>query len=332
MMRALLFVTFSLSLTAPALAVDTRSPVQIEEWDVPYESSRPRDPDAVSAHEVWFVGQRGNYLARFNPESGEFHRRDLDDRAGPHNLIVGSDGVVWYAGNLKGYIGRYDPRSGQIDKIAMPDNRARDPHTLLFDAGERHIWFTVQGGNLVGRVTVADRSVDLIPVPTARARPYGIAIVPDGTPWVALFGTNKLASVNPESLALTEHELPHAGARPRRIEATRDGRLYYVDYARGTLGRFDPKTREVAEWAMPSGGGARPYGMAVDSQDRIWFVETGVSPNTFVGFAPDSETFFSVTPIPSGAGSVRHMNYHAPTRTVWFGTDNNTLGRAKVAQ
>jgi virginiamycin B lyase len=329
-MRMLLCLLAGLYLALPALAVEPRNPVAIEEWTVPYESSRPRDPDAVSAEEVWFVGQRGNYLARLDVASGAFTQQPLDDRAGPHNLVVGDDGVIWYAGNLKGYIGRYDPASGDIERIAMPDPAARDPHTLIFDAAQTHIWFTVQGGNFVGRLTLADRRVDLIDVPTAGARPYGIVVAPDGVPWVALFGSNRIAAIHPHTLQIIEHELPDARARPRRLVAAGDGTIWYVDYARGRLGRFDPHEKSFKEWPMPSGDGARPYGMAIDSRDRIWFVETGVSPNTFVGFDPQAETFFSITPIPSGGGSVRHMDYHAPSDSVWFGTDSNTIGRAKV--
>ena len=249
----------------------------------------------------------------------------------PHNLIVGKDGIVWYAGNQRGYIGRYDPKSGAIEKIQMPDSDARDPHTLIFDKGQRHIWFTVQGGNFVGRMKIASRKVDLIPVPTRRSRPYGIIIAPNGTPWVALFGTNKLASIDPRTLKLTEHDLPDGG-RPRRIDVTSDGRIYYVDYRRGFLGRFDPKMAKLEEWPLPSGNRARPYGMAVDAKDRVWFVETGPSPNTFVGFDPGNDAFHSITPIPSGAGAVRHMHYHEPTGTAWFGTDENTVGRAVVGK
>jgi len=214
----------------------------------------------------------------------------------------------------------------------MPEPAARDPHTLAFDADQGRIWFTVQGGNFVGRLTVASRQVELIRVPTPGARPYGIAIAPDGTPWIALFGTNKLASVDPETLALVEHQLPADAARPRRLEVASDGRLYYVDYARGTLGRLDPAKGAIEEWPMPSGAGARPYAMTVDAADRVWFVETGVSPNLFVGFDPVEESFFSVTPIPSGGGSVRHMVYHRASGSVWFGTDGNTLGRALVGR
>ena len=60
--------------------------------------------------------------------------------------------------------------------------------------------------------------------------------------------------------------------------------------------------------------------------------ETGVDPNTFVGFDPAQNRFTSITPIPSGGGSVRHMHYHKATDTVWFGTDEDTIGRAFVGQ
>ena len=314
---------------AQVAAAEEIHPIQIEEWEVPYEG-RARDPFAAGEDEVWFVGQRGHYLGRFTPSTGEFFKRDLPDEPGPHNLIVGSDGVVWYAGNLKGYIGRYDPETDEITQIQMPDPAVRDPHTLVFDEGEQHIWFTAQGGNFVGRLNVADHSVELVPVPTPRARPYGIKIAEDGTPWIVLLGTNKLASVNPQTLELTEHVIPAEEARPRRLEITSDGRIWYADFARGYLGVYEPQAKSFGEWALPSGEDSRPYGMASDEQDRVWVVESGVTPNLFVGFDTGSEQVVSVTEIPSGGGSVRHMHYHAPTGSIWFGTDEETLGRAVV--
>jgi len=314
--------------SAPA-AAEELNPIQIDEWEVPY-AGRARDPFAAGEDEVWFVGQRGHYIARFTPSTGEFFKKDLPDEAGPHNLIVGSDGIVWYAGNLRAYIGRYDPRTDEITKIEMPDPAARDPHTLVFDEGEEHIWFTVQGGNFVGRLTLADRSVDLIPVPTPRARPYGIKIAGDGTPWVVLLGTNKIASIDPQSLELTEHELPAADSRPRRLEITDDGRVWYADTGRGYLGMYDPRTASFKEWALPGGAGSQPYGMASDENGRVYVVETGVRPNRMIGFDTAQERIFSITEIPSGAGAVRHMHYHEPSGAIWFGTDEETLGRALV--
>jgi virginiamycin B lyase len=303
---------------------------KIDEWKVPYDESRPRDPYAESAVSVWFVGQRSGYIANLDVQSGEFTHVDLKEGSGPHNLIVSSDGIVWYAGNRTRLIGRYDPASGEIEEIMMPDEAARDPHTLVFDDGEENIWFTVQGGNMIGRLNIATRKVDLIPSPVPRSRPYGIKIGPDGSVWVDLFGTNKLARVDPGSLELTAIELPRAEARPRRIEITSDGRVWYGDYAAGRLGVYDPADGSFEEWLMPQGEGARPYGMATDARDRIWIVATGVQPNVFMGFDTATESFFGATPVPSGGGTVRHMHYHEPSGTVWFGTDTNYIGRAVV--
>lgn len=314
---------------APA-AADELNPIEINEWDVPY-AGRARDPFATD-DAVWFVGQRGHYLGRFTPSTGEFFKKDLPDEAGPHNLIVGSDGIVWYAGNRVAYIGRYDPSTDEITKIEMPDSAARDPHTLVFDDGEEHIWFTVQGGNFVGRLAIANNEVDLIPVPTERARPYGIKIASDGTPWVVLLGTNKIASVDAQSLELTEHVLPSADSRPRRLEITDDGRVWFADTGRGYLGVYDPSSDSFEEWALPGGERSQPYGMALGDDGRVWVVETGVRPNRFIGFDTDAEEIVSVTEIPSGAGAVRHMHYHAPSGSVWFGTDEETLGQAHVME
>lgn len=303
--------------------------VQIEEWQVPWEDTRPRDPYVAPDGNIWFVGQRADYIAEFNPESDEFRRINLPDGAGPHNCIVDEDGYIWYAGNRAAHIGRVNPKDGSIEKFAMPDDRARDPHTLVFDQNG-DIWFTVQGGNLVGKLTVETGEVELIDVPTERARPYGVVIDENNTVWVALFGTHKLAKVDPNTMQLTEIPLEREEARPRRLALTSDGMLWYVDYAQGYLGKYNPKDGAFTEWELPEGTESRPYAMASDANDNLWMVETGVSPNLFVGFDPEEESFFSSTPIESGGRSVRHMVFHQPTNSIWFGTDTNYLGQAKI--
>ncbi len=318
----LVFMVF----TAPT-ATFAQSTVNIREWHVPWEESRPRDPYAESASSVWFVGQGDGYLAHFDVQTGEMTKITLEEGSGPHNLIVDEEGIVWYAGNRKGIIGRYDPQTGKLEKIPMPDPVAHDPHTLVFD-GIGNVWFTVQGGNLVGRLNMKTRKVDLIAPKTERSRPYGIKIGPDGAVWTALFGTNKLAKIDPATLTLKEIMLPREEARPRRLEVTADGRVWYVDYVMGQLGVYDPHKNSIDEWGLPSGQNARPYGMASDSHGRIWVVATGPQPNLLVGFDPETQKFFSETPIPSGGGTVRHMHYHAPSDSVWFGTDANTIGQA----
>ena len=307
----------------------TTQTIDIREWPVPWEDTRPRDPAIDRQGRVWFVGQTGDYIGRLDPKTGKFERFELEKGAGPHNLIVGSNGEIWFAGNRKGYIGRLDPSTGNIRKYPMPDPAAGDPHTLV-SSPDGTIWFTVQAGSFVGRFNPKTAHIDLVKVPTRGARPYGIVVDATGRPWFNEFGTNAIGSIDPKTMKLEEYKLPHERARGRRIALGRDGGVWYVDYGRGALARLDPKSGKVEEWQTPSGAGSLPYAMAVDDRGRFWFVETGPQPNKLVGFDPRSGTFFSVSTIPSGGSTVRHMIFHPKTREIWFGTDANTIGRAKV--
>lgn len=328
-MHRTLAVTLALTAlgVAPAAAQSTGPTAEIKEWTVPWENSRPRDPFVAPDGRIVFVGQRGNYIARLDPKTGEFKQYTIDAGTNPHNVIVDPSGTAWYAGNRNATIGKLDLTTGAITRYPMPDSTARDPHTMMFD-GKGDIWFTMQGSQFVGRLTMASGKVQLVKMP-GRYNPYGLVVDPAGRPWFDLFATNKIGTIDPATMALKEFVLPDS-ARPRRIALTKDGMVWYGDYRRGYTGRLDPKTGQVKEWVNPSGRTSLPYAMAVDDQDRIWFVETGVQPNKLVGFDPKTEKFFSITEIPSGGGAVRHMVYDPKEKVIWFGTDRNTIGKAAI--
>ena len=311
-----------------ATALGAATPVTIREWPVPWDDTRPRDPAVDRDGKVWFVGQTGHYIARLDPNSGEFKRFELEGGAGPHNLVVGPDGAIWFTGNRKAYIGRLDPKDGAIRKYPMPDAAAGDPHTLV-TAPNGDFWFTVQSGSYVGRLVPKSGKVDLVKVPTPGSRPYGIVVDASGRPWFNEFGRNFLGTIDPKTMKLEEHPLPE-GARGRRIAIGRDGAIWYTDYARGRLARFDVKTRKVEEWLTPAGAGSLPYAMSVDDKGVLWLVETGPQPNQLVGFDPGKKQFFATSAVPSGGSTVRHMIFDAKRRELWFGTDANTIGRANV--
>ncbi|MGA9572484.1 MAG: hypothetical protein WBS20_00910 [Lysobacterales bacterium] len=308
------------------------NPVQVEitEWPVPWKDTRPRDPDVAPNGVIWLVGQGGDYAARFDPETGEFRRRDLPPGTGPHNLIIDWDGTLWIAGNRQAFIGRMNYLSGELTRFTMPDESARDPHTLAF-SGRDVIWFTMQWSNYVGRLHKGSGAVDLVPMQTEQARPYGIKVDSEGHPWIALLGTNGLATIDPASLELNVVRLPREDARLRRLAITTDDAVWYTDYNQGYIGRYDPATGEFTEWKTPSERSG-PYAMAADANGRIWFVETWPETNLLVGFDPLAGTFFSITPIPSGAGAVRNMVYDPKRNSLWFGTDTNNLAQAVLPE
>jgi virginiamycin B lyase len=316
----------------PALLSAQPAPeVQLKEWEVPWGAAgRPRDPSFDAQGRIWFVGQEGNYVARLDPATGAFTKIEIDPGTHPHTVHVDRFGDAWYAGNRNGMIGRINGRTGAITRYPMPDSAARDPHTIAFTK-DGHLWFTLQNSNLVGYLDRTSGRVTLHRMPTPRSRPYGIVIDRAGRPWFNLFGTNAVGTIDPASGRVREYRLPHERARGRRIALTSDGAVWYVDYTRGFLGRLDPASGAVAEWPMPAGGGALPYAMTVDDADRLWFVETGTQPNRLVGFDPASREFFGRTDLgPAVPNTVRHMVFDPKTRSIWFGSDRGTIGRAVV--
>jgi virginiamycin B lyase len=319
----------SLALAASvATAAPAPQPV-LESWKVPWERTRPRDPDVAPDGRIWFVGQTGHYIASFDPATQRFRKIDLLDASGPHNLVIDSKGALYFTGNLKGYIGRQSSNPPSESQFRMPDASVKDPHTLAF-APDGNLWFTAQGGNAVGHLDVKTGVVRLVKMQTERARPYGIAVDASGRPWFNLLGTNKLGTVDPKSMALEEIPLPRAETRTRRIAIDGAGAVWLVDYAAGFLMRFDSKTRAVKEWASPRGKDSRPYAMAMDDKGRMWFAESGPQPNRFVGFDPKSEKFFADFEVTNANGAIRHMVFDRKTRAFWFGTDTDYLMRVTL--
>lgn len=312
----------------PAEPAPMLAELDIYEWDVPWPNTRPRDPYMTREGIVWFVGQQGDYLATLDPSTGDFERYALPEGAGPHNVIVDDEGYPWYAGNRAAHIGRLDPATGEITRYDMPQG-VNDPHTLVWNS-EGNIWFTVQRSGYVGHLDTSTGEVQVVEMPEGVARPYGIVVDSNDRPWVAFMGTNAIGTVDPETMELTLHRTPDEESVIRRIGVTSDDRVWWVDARRGWMGVLDQETGQMEQWKTPGGDGAGLYAMAVDNRDRIWYVETGLDPNRFVGFEPATEEFFSVTEVPSGGGAVRHMVFDPETDALWFGTDTHTIGRAVV--
>ena len=186
----------------------------------------------------------------------------------------------------------------------MPSEKADDPHTAVFDANGM-LWFTVQGGNMVGRLDPKTGKIELKEVPTEGALPYGIQINSKGAPIFCEFGTNKMASINPQSMDITEYTLP-AGVRPRRLAIAADDTVYFTDFKSGHLGTLNTATRAVKLYASPGGGESNPYGITITPDGMVWYSESGVKPNTIVQFDPQTQKFARAN-IPSGGGVVRNL-------------------------
>lgn len=302
--RRVLFVVIFIAASI-SLVFAANGGVTIKEWLAASPNSFPHDPAVSSDGAFWYTGIMVNTLGRLDPRTGkikEYHLTTPD--SGPHGLAADREGNMWFTANYKGYIGRLNPATGEVKEYPMPDRSARDPHSLVIDSNGI-IWFTVQLGNFVGRLDPSTGNIMLKHSPTLNSHPYGIALNSRQVLYFCEFGTNKIGSINPDTMEITEYTLPD-GTRPRRIVITPDDVIYYTDYARGILGSLDPASRKVKEWKSPGGSKSKPYSITATRDGIIWYSESGVTPNTVVRFDPKTASFTKWT-IPSGGGVVRNM-------------------------
>jgi virginiamycin B lyase len=299
-----LATAFPVTPKPPAVLIPGPVNVSIREWVTPTLGSRPHDPLAARDGSVWWTGMFANNLGRLDPKTGQMTEFRLKTpKSGPHGLAEDKAGNIWYTGNQAALIGKLDPKTGDITEYPMPDPAARDPHTPLFDP-KGNLWFSVQGGNMIGKLMPQTGEIKLIKLAPG-SRPYGVVMDSAGVPFFVLFGTNKVARIDPDTMAVKEFVLPNADTRPRRIAITKDDIIWYSDYSRGYLGRLDPKTGDVKEWASPGGPRSLPYGIAIVNGE-VWYSESGTRKNTLVRFDPRAEKF-QTWAIPSGGGVVRNM-------------------------
>lgn len=229
----------------------TKLNVTIHEWDVPTKGAHPHDPAVGHDGALWFTEQMTNKIGRLDPTTGKFKEYPLatDKNSGPHGLIADRYGNIWFTANFGGYIGKLDPNTGKVTEYKMPSEKADDPHTAVFDTNGI-LWFTVQGGNMVGRLDPKSGKIELKEVPTESALPYGIQINSKGVPIFCELGTNKMASIDPATLKITEYLLPES-ARPRRLAIARDDTVYFTDFKSGHLGTLNTTTRVVKIMIRP---------------------------------------------------------------------------------
>lgn len=298
--------------------------VTIKEWDVPTKGAHPHDPAVGMDGALWFTEQMQNKIGRVEPSTGAFKEFPLKvDNSGPHGLVSDTEGNIWFTGNFAHYIGKLDPKTGDVKEYKMPDPKAEDPHTAAFD-GDGILWFTVQVGNFVGRLDPRSGKIDLVTVPTPKSHPYGMQVNSQGIPFFCEFFTNKMASMDPKTLAIKEYPLPD-GVRPRRMAIDDHDLVYFTDFERGHLGRLNPKTGEVKMWGSPGGPQSQPYGIAITPDGMVWYSESGVQPNTLVRFDPKTEAM-ARTNIPSGGGTVRNMAATADGRVYIACSGVNKVG------
>jgi virginiamycin B lyase len=290
----------------PAKQVPGNMKLTFKEHVMTQLGQRTRDPVQAQDGSIWYAGQFGNLIGRFDPKTGQTKEYPLPEGSMPHTVQLDPKGRPWYSGNKNGTIGWIDPATGKATVYKMPDPEATDPHTITFDK-RGIVYFTFQAANRIARLDPESGDIRIVKVAAQRSQPYDIKFDREGMLWVSCNARPCLLKVHPDTLEITEIKLPDPRTTVRRLDIAADGMIWYVNSGAGKLGRLNPKSGDIKEWDSPSGARSHPYGIAV-LDGAVWYNESGVRPDMLVRFAIAKESYQS-WPIKSGniyAGILRN--------------------------
>jgi virginiamycin B lyase len=283
---------------------------EVSEWPVPTPKFA-RDPAVAPDGSIFIAVMRGNKVARFDPASNTFREWNLPPDHHPHGLLVDRRGIVWTTGNGNGTIGRLDPANGDIREYRTSSDGG-GPHTIVISDDGSTLWFTLQSGNRIGRLATAtgqireyqtaggpygitlDRqglvwfcrmgddklgildpasgTLSELAMP-AGSRPRRMATAPDGSLWVTLYGSNKLAQVDPAGRRILRQIALPAGKSGGAYAVSIDGAgiVWANEIKHDSVVRLDPASGDLRVVKLP-GDDTGIRKMVVDARGRLWYM------------------------------------------------------------
>jgi virginiamycin B lyase len=282
---------------------------KVTEWPVPTPRFA-RDPAPGPDGNIYITVMMGDKIARFDTRTHRFNEWELPAGTHPHGLLVDRQGIVWYTGNGNGTLGRLDPASGKVTQFETP-SRGGGPHTLVI-SHDGVIWFTLQSGDKIGRLDTKSpgpiteyktsggpygitldksgtvwfcrmsddklgrldpKSGQMTELAMGRgSAPRRIAAAPDGMLWVTLYGSGKLAKVDPAAVkTVREYPLPGGNAGPYAVTVDGGGMVWVNEINTDTVVQLNPANDMTRVVQLPSKNvGIRK--MIVDARGKLWYM------------------------------------------------------------
>ena len=187
-----------------------------------------------------------------------------------------------------------------------------------------NMWFTEEGLDGIGRITLAGVVTQFFTGITAGAQPRGITRGPDGNLWFAENGSNKIGKIDPITGFVTEYSLS-PNANPRGITAGPDGNLWFTEGGINKIGRITP-AGAVTEFGglIPN---SVPFHITAGPDGNLWFTENGGNQIGKIDPTTSAVTEYSVPTLNAGLLAITA----GPDGNLWFTEVIGQIGRITMA-
>jgi virginiamycin B lyase len=249
-------------------------------------------PTVDAQDNIWVGEMLANRLGRLNSQTGVVTSwTPPGAQYGIMTTAVDAQGNIWFTEQNANYIGRFEKelQTFHIFPLGTWKGRPLGPQDLHFD-GKGLLWFTAEAAGAIGQLDPRNGTIHLWPVPSRSpsipSSPYSLTITPNGRIWFSEFAGGVIGTLDPPTGQITLYDLPNPQIQLFSLAADATGHIWFTEVLPGMLGMLDPENGTLIELPVPvvSGGPPALYGLAIDHEDTIWFVDVGAT--TLVRYAP----------------------------------------------
>lgn len=192
-------------------------------------------------------------------------------------------------------------------QVPWPNTRPRDPAV----AQDGRVWLVGQGGDYAAVFNPKTRQFKSYDLPKGTG-PHTIYITRDQQVWYAGNLAQHLGRIDPGTGNITQVAMPQGElSDPHTLYEDSKGRLWFTAQWANQIGRFDRQSGKI-EYVDVATDNARPYGLAIDSQDNVWVVLLGT--NKLAKITPDMK----LTEITLPRDDARPRRIAITERGIWY--------------
>ena len=254
-------------------------------------------------------------------------------------VVVRGSPYIWGADVHRNRLLRLDPDTGEQRWFAVPYDGATGPHTIVGDP-EGHVWVTMIENDILGRFDPASEQWKLWKLNETGSDVFGgQAVVHDiaydhtgelardaqGRVWLTLVGSNRMASLHPETGQVRHYPAPPVAGRSG-INITlygtllsADGRCAWFSQLNGYVGCFNTETL-TSESLVAFDPGAGPRRMAIDTQGTLWIPLFGAG--QIVKYDTNERRELARYPLPDRAAAPYAVTWDERRGVLWVGNSN----------
>ncbi|MFY9300278.1 MAG: hypothetical protein WAO91_03725 [Candidatus Nitrosotenuis sp.] len=235
-------------------------------------------------------------MVTYTKQSGYIREFDVPiDKLGLKGVTNDNNGNVWFyhSTNITSAIFRFDSRTESFTQYAIEGETIVDVPIinlaggqLAFDKLRNVIWFTDARVNSIGKMYLDEEKIELVPIPTPRSGPMGIALSPDEkSVWFAEIIGDKIAKLDVESNKITEYSTGKETG-PTLLTFDDRGVLWVTSSYSNNVFRVEPGLLDsliasgITSFTLPKPDSFSPFGIAVvtsDGEQKVFLSDHGSS-------------------------------------------------------